>query len=445
MTHAAYGKQVAILLGSGASIQYIPGTTAVTAALKKWTKYYMPPTPRIGFPEILDRIEYDGTPAQARYFESLYNALAPSFNSPLEFLHFERLLHIAQGLDHHTSENNIDGSNDYLKVGPGPLSTLNAANPGMDNRIHGMVASAATTFILNHIAMSETSAANQNDLTKDPLNRFLAKLSKDVYLRLFSLNYDTVPLHSGVSFESGFRKLESASTVESFYPSQVRTAYRSHVFCQLHGSSLFGYASGDQSARGSLVRYPTLQKAMESRKSIAVGNHLSQDGVEGLSQLMITGLRKADAILHDPFATYFSRLLEDLISCDAVLVVGYGGADNHVNELFRRMYEAKADHSRVTRLAWIGYSAPNGYVNGTARDGIETGPWQSLSQAAPILPRNYLGNMRPVGAASRLRKLQRNTVNRFENDRVAAAFCLQGSNDAFAEQANEVRHFLLGS
>lgn len=384
VSNGLYGKQITILLGSGASIQYVPGTGEVTTALKNWTKYCVPPASGIGFPNILDRIECAGAATQVRYFEGLYNALAPHFSDPQNFLHFERLIHIAQGLDYHTHEV-VSDNNDYFKVGSGPLTSLKPANPWLDNKIHTMIASAATTFILDQFASRESAASRNYALKDDSLNKFLADLSKKFYLRVFTLNYDTVPLHSSVPFETGYHRSGDGVQEESFYPSRVRNAFRNHIFCQLHGSSRFGYSSGDRRTHGLIVRLNDHDSAVESRATTACGNNFGQDGVEGISQLMITGLRKADAILHDPFATYFSRFTEDLLNSEAILVVGYGGGDKHVNELFGRMYELRSERAQKTRLAWVGFTPPNIYnTDGVARDGIETEPWHSLSQASAI-------------------------------------------------------------
>jgi hypothetical protein len=261
LSRALYGKQVAIVLGSGASIDHIPGTAAITAALKQWTKYYVPNQPKLDVMAALDATAYDGSGTQPTYFEALYNALAPHFQDPATFLHFERLIHVAQSLDRHTS-GFLNDKNDYLMSGPGPLAPIGNLVPGFDNRIHSVIASAATKFILDHIAGIERG---KTDLDADPLNKFVADLSKHAYIRLFSLNYDTVPVHSGVAFETGFFR-ETGDIAESFYPARLRHAFRSHVFCQLHGSALWAYAPDEHKGPGLVVRFPDLDTAMDKEQ-----------------------------------------------------------------------------------------------------------------------------------------------------------------------------------
>ena len=255
VTKLLYGKQVVVFLGSGASVKHIQSTSEVTKSLKNWTKYYMPRSSYSSKP--MEALDFDGNSGQIRYFEKLYNDLSVHFSNPSSFLHFERLIHIAQSLDYHT-RSVAKGDNDFLKVGSGPLTAIDSAYVGLDNQIHNFVASQATNFILDQISIRETDKAKELDLRNDSLNSFLRGVSDRAYVRLFTLNYDTLPLHSGISFATGYKKTDSRSRAESFFPNEILHSYRQHLFCQLHGSCLFGYSAGDSSSSRCPLGNPQL-------------------------------------------------------------------------------------------------------------------------------------------------------------------------------------------
>lgn len=436
-----YGNQTTILLGSGASVHYLPGTTQVTNDLKTWSKYYMPRDSRMTYTIPQDVTGYDGSPGQEKYFQRLYDYLSPSYENPQQFLHFERLIHVAQGLDRHT-QSVVNKSNDFLKMGVGPLTPIASQFTGLDNEIHAGIASDACTYILDTFAEKEKAAKEQGVLNSEPLNEFLKKLSCDKYLRLYTLNYDTLPLHSGIDFVSGFRKRESSSTAESFYPTEIKTAYRKNLFCQLHGSNRFGYNVGSQTgAQGLIVRFPDHQSALHNRYTTLAGNHYTQDGIENLSQLMITGLRKADAILHEPFATYFSQLFEDLVNSDTILIVGYSGGDTHVNQIFKRAHAYREEMGLKTKMIWVGYVDASAFDgNGEARMQINDEPWQALGNSRSLLPDKFIENMRPLLSYRHI--LYRNLINEFENKNIRVGYCFQGSPNVFNTCGDELLSFL---
>lgn len=434
-----YGKQVVVLLGAGASAGRINGTAQVTQALKSWTKFYVPSSAQLGFQQLMNDIEHDPlrNPPQTRYFEGLYNALSNHYTNAQEFLHFERLIHVAQTLDQYTSEIKNSG-NDYLKVGAGPLLEFTAAHNVFDNKTHGNIAAQATAYILGHLANQQ---ALDTTLANMPLNQFLHGLSKKSYIRLHSLNYDTIPLNSGIDFKTGYVKYPSSIDEESFSPNDLRFSFRSHIFCQLHGSIQFGYAS-EETSRGLIVRFSDIQKAISSRSSTAVSNHYAQDGIEGLSQLMITGLRKADAILHDPFASYFSRLSDDLLNCDAILIVGYGGHDKHVNEIFQRAYAAREELGLKNKIVWVDFSHPSDFSGDVACQHRNVEAWKKMASSSSILPKNFINSMRNEDKDARL-KLYRSRTNIFSSGNSRVLFSLQGGDDTFKNLKKEILEFLI--
>ena len=76
-----------------------------------------------------------------------------------------------------------------------------------------------------------------------------------------------------------------------------------------------------------------------------------QDGTKLLAGPMITGLRKADAILLEPFASYYSCLYNSLLKSRVWVIIGYGGVDPHINSCLSRALNARV--KRPTHLVTV--------------------------------------------------------------------------------------------
>ena len=100
-----------------------------------------------------------------------------------------------------------------------------------------------------------------------------------------------------------------------------------HTWCQLHGSVLFRLKRSEETA---IVRYPNARAAARQRWVDNADRYSYQDGHKSGLSPIITGLRKTDAILNEPFATYSHRLRTEAASCDRWLIIGYGGGDPHI-------------------------------------------------------------------------------------------------------------------
>jgi hypothetical protein len=61
---------------------------------------------------------------------------------------------------------------------------------------------------------------------------------------------------------------------------------------------------------------------------------------------MITGMRKTDQLMAEPYATYLASFRAALYATNRWLLMGYGGADTHVNQL---LLTALDHHRRRTQ------------------------------------------------------------------------------------------------
>jgi hypothetical protein len=81
---------------------------------------------------------------------------------------------------------------------------------------------------------------------------------------------------------------------------------------------------------------------------------------------IITGLRKADAIQSEPYATYAHVFREEAFSCDRWLIVGYGGRDPHISDMLLQAREHWLRSGREHRVLIVGHFPflSNGFAGG---------------------------------------------------------------------------------
>ena len=123
----------------------------------------------------------------------------------------------------------------------------------------------------------------------------LQALAQRFTLRIVSLNYDDVPEHGALGLETGYKRL-----YDGFVPQSLYEPSESHFHLQLHGSVLFG-----PDLRGQAV-LPRYSDRAEARATWVTGSGfgVGPDGLERFALPMVTGFRKADQDLWEPFGTY---------------------------------------------------------------------------------------------------------------------------------------------
>ncbi len=313
-------KNIVILLGSGASIDYFPGTAELTQSLLSWEKYREPPSNEKKFNKWLDQLGEKAGQGRG-YFKALVEELGLKEGD----YNFENLIYISNELDNSLWSRLTSKS--YLK------------NAFLKNSSHypynSYISFQAKNYILNSISPKKnTTAPEQSQFVK-----FLNVLNnKSVNVKIFSLNYDTLPLYSCINFDTGF---ESYHEHYGLFSSEALLRHTPNLFCQLHGSIDFGFGEYFDPLRGEprsvFARYynkPHLAAASrEELTFLPVGN---EDGtIRSTNNFIITGLRKSDEILNSPYLQFYFKFYQELIASENWLYIGYGESDEHINSLVR--------------------------------------------------------------------------------------------------------------
>ena len=167
------------------------------------------------------------------------------------------------------------------------------------------------------------------------LTHFLKTIGDRFSLRVFTLNYDdladeAVP-HAFDGFE-GTVDDGGRTDLRAFCPGAFARRYWEEpvVLVHLHGSVRFGYSL--QSTQDELVRYDQPCEALKSLQGMMVSDKISYGSIVSAAPI-ISGLHKAAKLVQNPvpYGHYFRALMDSLVQTPRLLVVGYGGRDDHVN------------------------------------------------------------------------------------------------------------------
>ena len=155
---------------------------------------------------------------------------------------------------------------------------------------------------------------------------FVARLASDFDVTFVNLNYDDaldVLLPESVDgYPDGDGVL--------FDWSLLRAADQRPRNLHVHGSVKFGIKTDSPNRSATIVKYRTAGAA--SHQWGYTIDVTAQSGERVLVGPIITGLRKADKTLWAPYGHYLHYFVEQLFCSSRIVAIGYGGADNHVNQ-----------------------------------------------------------------------------------------------------------------
>lgn len=155
------------------------------------------------------------------------------------------------------------------------------------------------------------------------LKKFFCFLRSDYQTKIFSLNYDDLPLQCYNDLYTGF------TNTGEFDKNIFQHSQDKHTFFQLHGSIHH--------------EYKNLSQLCWSNKHDGWLSNFTcrQDGAPFYSHNLITGYDKSDRLQNQPFRTFLNLLEFELSSCETVFIIGYGFNDLHINAILKDYLKSK--------------------------------------------------------------------------------------------------------
>ena len=174
---------------------------------------------------------------------------------------------------------------------------------------------------------------------------FLDTLKTKFELGFVNLNYDNIILSTLPNLRTGFNKNGK------FKRELIHTS--SWNFCyHLHGSVYFDMIGGDDNTEMHKICWNENLSSIFSNNSSGRSGNITDEGIDHLSSNIITGLDKSNQLLREPFCSYFMQLDRLIYEADAILFLGYGFNDLHLNNSFPFIRYDKDKIRKVVIVDW---------------------------------------------------------------------------------------------
>lgn len=312
MGKKATKKRAVIIFGAGASVEFgIPSTSDLT--------------------KLIEKDIFEDELLKIRSGDEIYKAIKTELSNYLSSpssVNFENIYHCAHELFHLAPES--VGGTDRFKplLVPFMQNITGMDRKGLRRLERGMLAS-----IYSNISRSCEAPTYPLSSLRD----FLTTMSEKYTTRIYSTNYDDLPLQAvgnNIQYHTGFIPfIDGLSKFDSKY---FWGNWNVDALFHLHGSVRISYlkeslnAYSELAEEGELFLFDDRTKALELSGAWVRGNRRMDGGGLELSPI-ITGLDKLSRIQQSPFCYYYASLGRDLIEADAIFIIGSGLGDLHIN------------------------------------------------------------------------------------------------------------------
>jgi hypothetical protein len=345
--------RLSLLLGAGASIHAgIPSTQKLTDLLEQLPLFLIRKY-ELMYPEFDKSIPLPDT-ERLQILRIVLEKLTATFqNQP----NFEHILAALEDLESLAASLSDDPKADNFRLSVSPFVRID------DPRLtHRQALRIARHQALKAISREMLNVTNAKPALHQDMDTFMTRVRQDFDVCVFTLNYDDLVERGGGWFD-GFT--QAADDIDAKkHPTPILTFDRKEfvakadhepaVICHLHGSVLYG----EHLFR--IAKFASHAAALQTLDSMSSGQVVN--GVNVTGDPIISGLNKIAKLAYSPipYGYYYRHLMNSLLTCPRMLIVGYGGNDEHFNVWFEEFAKVHGNDLRV------------GYV--TRRTGADMGP-----------------------------------------------------------------------
>ncbi len=336
-------KKLLIVTGAGASSDFgMPSVNSIDELFEKWSKNILP---------------LKNEPDKSLYSwvkRKLYDYVTQSPNNRVEsIINFENLLYTLQNLASISNDNHGIHFNNrlmpFIQVNEFPEVIRFRKEKVADGGDFSLLQSHLTDQLLEHFREKcKTLSKEKADELQD-LKSLFGKLKTEFEIGFVNLNYDNVILTALPDLETGFDKKTGLFDRSRLHKSEWNFCYH------MHGSVHFDMKGGDGVEMHKILWNDDLNSKFAHNSSGRSGNSTGE-GLSHLNSNIIAGLDKANQLLREPFGPYYMKLDQLVHESDAVLFIGYGFNDIHLNRVFPFI---RYDENKTRKVVVIDWAEDN--------------------------------------------------------------------------------------
>ena len=313
-------KKLLVLVGAGASVDLgMPCSEMIHGLFKVWAQQEFP---------LVDKPDsnlYSYIEEQISSFYKTHPKTGLQKNTNFE----EMLYTILQIAQFKKNDNYINPLLAFISCRKMPC----VCHHGVKTRVDGFLLYWLASFLIDKLLEHFRTACKTIDRASSKFKKhahFWRKLHDDYSLGVFNLNYDNLILQALPGIDTGFSPVNGSFNAPSLMQSI------SWDFCyHMHGSIHFNMRP-DSMHR---IYWQHDLDAQFSQNSMGRNPQSTQEGYDFPTSVIIAGYEKLHQIRREPFRSYYNCLERAIFEADALLFVGYGLGDEHINSIFEEYFE----------------------------------------------------------------------------------------------------------
>lgn len=245
-------------------------------------------------------------------------------------LNFENLLFTMQSLQSLLDDKQHKYFNNRLNPFIGNITLPEIEKNGALNNLHNLtnLHSNLVDKLCEYIRDLCKQTASTNNDKIDKLRGFFVSLKSEFEIGIINLNYDNVVLSVLPDLITGFHKDKLTFDREILYTASWNFLYH------IHGSIHFDMKPDPKNEEMHKIFWNNDLSSAFSHNSSGRNRNHTVEGIAHLNSVIIAGLDKTNQLLREPFGSYFMQLDRKIYESDAVLFIGYGFNDRHLNNCF---------------------------------------------------------------------------------------------------------------
>lgn len=339
-------QKLLVLLGAGSSIPYgMPSVGEIDELMMRWSSEWE---------------SYPSEHSNAHVFKVLWEASERYFSTNHYCIrpNYERILGDMTTLASWLSPSPFGNPTIDALGGSAPFSALKWLRDSSDEFAGRKLILSQQTFLLEKLADHIRGCCRAGIPRSSGLSDYielLRVLREHFDVGIYNLNYDTVASTAWPEAFNGFDELGSFNPLTVFQRQGWGFIYH------LHGS--VHHCISHRVARPWIVWKDNLEEQFTDR-GIPPAD-MTQDFRSMPLTTLISGGFKLDQILAEPYQTFYSTLVRHVHEADAILVIGYGFGDLHVNRAIQNRFELSNDGERLyPKVVVLEKSCPQRYRTG---------------------------------------------------------------------------------
>lgn len=316
-------QRAVVVVGAGASVEYGIPVTADFGALIDQAIYSDAYCKSVG-----------GTAAYVEVkakLETYYQNTAEA--------HFERIYHVLHELAMHQTTPNA-----VAKFSPVMYPFLDATVSYTRQALN-----AACKTMLKFIYQHVSTICEQPKCSLAPFEALFERMLEQYVPRVYTTNYDDFVGQATIdAFFTGFTA--SHGNHLDFDPKDYWSQWDVPGLFHVHGSIHMGFPHDMSHDIGDVAWYPSRHEALK----YAMFNGSTRERMDGTGvarSSIVTGLDKLSRLQQSPYAFYYAGFSRDVMEADAIIVLGSGLADLHLNTYLKAARRARPD----LPILFVGY------------------------------------------------------------------------------------------